>query len=263
MKNSDKLPAISRLIEIMQQLRSPEGGCPWDLEQTHQTLVPYIIEEVYEVVEAIEKNDMEALKGELGDLLLHIAFHAQLASEKGEFNMEDVADTLNKKIIQRHPHVFGDAKVESSGQVKVNWEAIKMKNEHRSLLSGVPKHLPALLKAYRVQEKSADVGFEWKDISGVDEKLGEEMAEFNMARASGEVEKIEEELGDMLFVLVNLGRRLGVNAESALNKTVEKFMKRFEYIEKRLSENGSSPQQSNLEEMDGFYEEYKDKKEKH
>ena len=246
----------------MRQLRSPEGGCPWDLEQTHQSLVPYIIEEVYEVVEAIENNDMEALKGELGDLLLHIVFHAQLASERKDFDLEDVADALNKKIIQRHPHVFGDAKVESSGQVKVNWEAIKMENEHRSLLSGVPKHLPALLKAYRVQEKSADVGFEWKDISGVDEKLAEEMAEFNMARASGEVDMIEEELGDMLFVLVNLGRRLGVNAESALNKTVEKFMKRFEYIEKRLAENGSSPQKSNLEEMDGFYEEFKAKKEK-
>ena len=246
----------------MRQLRSPEGGCPWDLEQTHQTLVPYIIEEVYEVVEAIENNDMDSLKSELGDLLLHIVFHAQLASERGEFNLEDVAESVNKKIIQRHPHVFGDTKVETSDQVRGNWEAIKMENEHRSLLSGVPKHLPALLKSYRVQEKSADVGFEWKDIQGVDEKLAEETAEFNAARASGDIKQIEEELGDMLFVLVNLGRRLGVSAESALNKTVEKFMKRFEYIEKRLAENGSSPQQSNLEEMDGFYEEYKSKKKK-
>ena len=243
----------------MARLRSPDGGCPWDLEQDHMSLRPYLIEEVYEVINAIERGDMEALKAELGDLLLHIVFHAQIASEKGDFDLDDVAASEAEKIIRRHPHVFADRKAITPKQVKDNWEAIKISQEKRGLLEGVPRQLPALLKAYRVQEKAGGVGFEWEDITGVEKKLTEEIAEFKKARRLNDQPKMEEEFGDVLFVLVNLGRYLGVNAELALNRTVDKFIRRFEYIEEKLAENGSSPHQSNLEEMDALWDEAKEK----
>lgn len=257
-KNPQKYPSVARLAEVMKRLRSPDG-CPWDLEQTHESLKPYLIEEAYEVLAAIDANDLEGLKSELGDLLLHIVFHAQLASEEGHFDLEEVAAKITEKIIRRHPHVFGDGKADTAEEVKVNWEAIKMTQERRSLLSGVPKNLPALLKAFRVQEKTADVGFEWKEISGVEKKFAEELAEFTAARAAGDTAKMEEEFGDMLFVLVNLGRWLGINAELALNKAVGKFIRRFEYIEEKLAERGRNPHDSNLKEMDAIWEESKDK----
>jgi len=258
--NSDKeCPELMKLIEVMRKLRDPEEGCPWDLEQNHSTLKPYLIEEAYEVIDAIDNHDMGALKNELGDLLLHIVFHAQMGKEKGEFDIEDVASAITKKIIRRHPHVFGDVKADTPKKVKQNWEALKLEQENRTLFSGVPRNLPALLKAFRVQEKSADVGFEWKDISGVEEKIAEEMAEFHAARAADDKKKMEEEFGDLLFALVNLARWLDINAELALSRTVDKFIRRFGYIEKRLAENGSTPYQSSLEEMDGFWEESKGK----
>ncbi|MBL7192224.1 nucleoside triphosphate pyrophosphohydrolase [bacterium] len=260
MANNDengKFPSIAKLAEVMARLRHPETGCPWDLEQDHSSLKPYIIEEVYEVISAIDKGDMQALKCELGDLLLHIVFHAQLASERGDFDLDDVAASEVDKIIRRHPHVFGDKKVDSSEQVKQNWEAIKITQEKRGLLSGVPEHLPALLQAYRVQEKAGDVGFEWEDVSGVERKLTEEIAEFKKARRDNDLSKMEEEFGDILFVLVNLGRYLGINAELALKKTVDKFIRRFQFIEEKLAERGRAPHQSTLKEMDSLWDEAK------
>jgi len=203
----------------MERLRS-EKGCPWDKEQTHKSLRPYLIEEAYEVLSALDEENMPALKGELGDLLLQIVFHAQIAKETEQFNFNDVAQSIVDKLIQRHPHVFGDVKVNGSAEVLENWEAIKMNNEKRSLFSGVPDHLPALLSAYRVQEKAASVGFDWSDIYGIEDKLNEEWQEFEAARKTGDKDKMEEEFGDMLFALVNLGKWLGIDAELALNRTV-------------------------------------------
>ncbi|MBC8277723.1 MAG: nucleoside triphosphate pyrophosphohydrolase [FCB group bacterium] len=242
----------------MEQLRS-ENGCPWDKEQTHKSLRPYLIEEAYEVLSALDEENMPALKGELGDLLLQIVFHAQIAKETEQFNFDDVAQSIVDKLIQRHPHVFGDVKVNGSAEVLENWEAIKMNNEKRSLFSGVPDHLPALLSAYRVQEKAASVGFDWPDIYGIEDKLNEEWQEFEAARKTGDKDKMEEEFGDMLFALVNLGKWLGIDAELALNRTVKKFINRFHYVEEKLAENGTNPVDSNLEDMDKFWEDSKDK----
>ncbi len=256
-KPAKHYPAVDKLAEVLRRLRAP-GGCPWDREQTHSSLIPYLIEEVYEAIDAIETGGREALRGELGDLLMHIIFHAQIAAEDGEFDLEEVAADSVDKLVRRHPHVFGEPQELTPEQVKDNWEAIKLSQENRSLLSGVPPSLPALLAAYRVQEKAGGVGFEWEDISGVEAKFREEWAEFEESRKSGDREKMTEEFGDMLFVLVNLGRYLGIDAELALKRTVQKFIKRFEYIEKRLAEKGSSPQESNLEEMDSYWDEAKD-----
>ena len=254
----DKYTAITRLAEIMARLRAPDG-CPWDREQDHMSLRPYLIEEAYEVISAIESGGSEDLKNELGDLLLHIVFHAQIAAENGKFDLNDVAQTCADKLIRRHPHVFGDAKADTPKQVQDNWEAIKITDEKRSLLAGVPAHLPALLAAFRVQEKAAGVGFDWKDIAGVDEKLQEEWSEFQSARQSGDIERMEEEFGDLLFVLVNLGKWLSIDAELSLNRTVHKFIRRFQYIEEKLAQKGTSPHESTLEEMDAIWNEAKDK----
>ena len=242
----------------MEQLRS-EKGCPWDKEQTHKSLRPYLIEEAYEVLSALDEDNMPALKGELGDLLLQIVFHAQIAQEEGHFDFDGVAGSIVAKLIERHPHVFGDTKVANSEEVLENWEAIKMNNEKRSLFSGVPDHLPALLSAYRVQEKAASVGFDWPDIYGIEDKLNEEWQEFEAARKTGDQDKMEEEFGDMLFALVNLGKWLDIDAELALNRTVKKFIRRFHYVEEKLAENGTNPVDSNLEDMDRFWEDSKGK----
>ncbi|NQS98914.1 MAG: nucleoside triphosphate pyrophosphohydrolase [candidate division Zixibacteria bacterium] len=253
----DKYPAVASLAEIMTRLRAPDG-CPWDREQDHMSLRPYLIEEAYEVLSAIESSDSESLKNELGDLLLHIVFHAQIADENGNFDLNDVAQTCVEKLIRRHPHVFGDTKADTPKQVKDNWEAIKITDEKRSLFAGVPAHLPALLAAFRVQEKAAGVGFDWKDVAGVDDKLQEEWSEFQSARQSGDTERMEEEFGDLLFVLVNLGKWLSIDAELSLNRTVHKFIRRFQYIEEKLAERGTSPHESTLEEMDAIWNEAKD-----
>jgi tetrapyrrole methylase family protein/MazG family protein len=253
---TDKYPAITLLAEVMARLRAPDG-CPWDKAQDHQSLRPYLLEEAYEAVEAMTSGNIKALKDELGDLLLHIVFHAQMASERGGFDLNQVAQGCVDKIIRRHPHIFGQVQLSTPKEVKDNWEVIKVNNEKRSLFSGVPKTLPALLMSYRVQEKASGVGFDWDNIEGVETKFQEEWAEFQKARSEHNATKMEEEFGDMLFVLVNLGRWLNINAEFALKMTVEKFLRRFEFIEKRLAEKGLTPRQSNLKEMDELWNEAK------
>jgi tetrapyrrole methylase family protein/MazG family protein len=253
---------FERLVNIMGKLRSPEG-CPWDLKQDHKSLRPYLIEEAYEVVEAINSGDDQKLKEELGDLLLQIVFHARLAEEKGHFDISDVAERISEKIISRHPHVFEKKREITPEEVLHNWEHIKIANsgkEEYSVLEGVPKSLPALLKAYRVQEKVARFGFDWEKTEEILDKIREEIGELEQSFREGEREDVREELGDLLFSIVNLCRRLGHSPEEALNSTTEKFKKRFQYIEDRLREMGKSLSDSNLEEMDKLWEEAKRKR---
>jgi MazG family protein len=250
---------FKRLVEIIAMLRGPDG-CPWDREQDHNSLKPYIVEEVYEVVSAIADGDDEKLAEELGDLLSQIVMHAQLAEERGAFDIDAVAGRIADKLISRHPHVFGNKEDLTSEEVLHNWERIKHKNAKNhdySVLQGVPPSLPALLKAYRVQEKVGHYGFDWKSPDQVVEKLKEEMVEFENALKTGERTKQEEELGDLLFSLVNLGRHLQMQAEEALNMTVQKFIRRFQFIENRLREKGKKLDDSSLDEMDALWDEAK------
>ena len=252
---------FERLIKVMARLRSPDG-CPWDLKQDHQSLKPYLIEEAYEVIEAIDSGDDQKLKEELGDLLLQIVFHARLAEEKGRFDIWGVAEGICEKLIARHPHVFEKRRKITPEEVLQNWEHIKLANSGRkgySVLEGVPKSLPALLKAYRVQEKVARFDFDWERAEEVFEKIKEEIGELERSFQVGESAKVKDELGDVLFSLVNLCRHLGLSPEEALNSTTEKFKKRFEYIENRLREKGKTLSDSNLEEMDRFWEEAKER----
>jgi len=248
---------FERLVSIMTRLRAPDG-CPWDREQTHESLRPYVLEETYEVLDAIDRGSFSELKGELGDLLLQVIFHAQIAKEDERFTIEDVLRLLSDKLIERHPHIFGDKKLETAGEVVHQWEKIKLnQSKKRGLLDGVPQAQPALNHAFRVQEKAAGVGFEWPSIEGVREKLDEEIAEFHEAMQKGDSNSREEEFGDILFSLVNLARYLKINPEDALRKTVKKFTKRFQYIEKTLSSRGRSLVDATLEEMDELWEESK------
>jgi MazG family protein len=225
--------STDRLLSIMARLRDPEGGCPWDLEQDLSTLRPYVIEEAYEVVEAIDGGSPGALKEELGDLLLQIVFQSRVAEEKGWFSFEDVAERISDKMVERHPHVFGDREVASAGEVLKNWEQIKAKERkgRKGTLSGVPPALPALLKAQRTGEKAAAVGFDWQDAVGVQAKLDEEAAELREAMAEGDAAAIEHELGDLLFALTSLARHISVDAESALQSAVRRFASRFGVVE--------------------------------
>ena len=250
-----------RLVAIMARLRG-EGGCPWDREQTHESLVPYLIEESYEVKETIDQGDFEHLREELGDLLLQIVFHAQLANEAGRFDIHDVAQAICTKLIGRHPHVFGDVEVASSAEVLQNWEQIKLdekrgREEKPSRLSGVPKHLPALLRAHRVQEKAARVGFDWEHVRDVFAKVREEINELESAVERGATPEVKAEMGDLLFALVNLSRFLDVQTELALHDTVERFIERFRYIEERSVEQGRPIEQMTLAEMDDLWNEAK------
>jgi tetrapyrrole methylase family protein/MazG family protein len=246
-----------RLIEIMARLRGP-NGCPWDKAQDHQTLKPYIVEETYEVLDAIDKNNPHDLSEELGDLLLQIVFHSQIAGEKGDFNVDDVCRKISEKLIKRHPHIFSEQTQLTPEQVLNQWEEIKRDNNFDySALDGIPKTLPALLKAYRIQEKVGRIGFDWKDTSGVIAKIKEEIGEFEKAAISGDNEELAKELGDLLFSIVNLSRHLGLRAEESLEQTNKKFIKRFQYIERKLAERGKSPAQTSLEEMDALWEESK------
>ena len=247
---------FERLIKIMARLRGP-SGCPWDKEQTPQSLKPYLIEEAYEVLEAIDLNDDDEIKEELGDLLLQVVFHAQIASEENRFNIDDVAEAIADKLIRRHPHVFGDRQADTPDEVIKNWEAIKAeeKPEKRaSLLDGVPINLPALLRACRLQEKAARVGFEWEHIADVAQKVQEETEELIHARESGAIEKVREEFGDLLFALVNLARFLQICPEEALIQTNRKFQSRFQYIETELCKKDKTPHEATLEEMDALWE---------
>ncbi len=252
---------FERLVEIMKKLRAP-GGCPWDREQDHQSLKPYLVEETYEVIDSIEDNDMVQLREELGDLLLHVVFHAQIADENGDFNIDDVAASISEKLINRHPHIFKQKKDLTPDEVTRNWEKIKLvekKDSGESALSGVPRTAPALLKAFRLQQKAARFGFDWEKWQDVLAKSEEEIAELKKAIESAESNNIEEEIGDLLFSVVNLARFFSIDPETALNRMNKKFIERFQYVEKKLAENGKSLKDSNLEEMDSFWNEAKQK----
>lgn len=261
---------FERLVAIMERLRSPEG-CPWDREQTSTTLRPYVIEEAYEVVQALDDGDPGALCEELGDLLLQVVFHAQIASERGEFDIGDVCDAISDKLIRRHPHVFGDARVEGSAGVLANWERIKANEKGRaepSILDDIPAHLPSLLRAYKLQQRAARVGFDWPDVRGALAKVHEELGEFNEALAAagdppGHVERagadprVAEELGDLLFALVNVSRFLGIDPEVALFATTRKFTQRFAEVEAGAKSEGRSMEDMSLAEMDAYWEKAK------
>ena len=246
---------FEQLLSIMHRLRQE---CPWDKKQTPHSLRQYILEEAYETVEAIDNGNWEELKKELGDMLLQIVFQAEIAVEKERFNLEQVIRHINEKLIRRHPHVFGDVTVSDDKEVKNNWEQIKISEGNRhSVLDGVPRHLSALLRAQRIQDKAANVGFDWPEASGVIEKLNEEIQELEVAISQDNPEEFEDELGDILFSLVNLARFHHFNAEDALRSTINKFTARFQYIEQKLKENNKSIQHSSLEEMDRLWEESK------
>jgi len=242
----------------MAVLRS-ENGCPWDREQTRESLTPYLVEETYEVLEAIGENSPQKIKEELGDLLFQIVFHCQLAKERGEFSMEDVIDAISEKMTRRHPHVFGDATFETSEKVLKQWEDRKKEEgkNRESILEGVPKELPSLLKAHRIQSRAARVGFDWNRVGDVMEKLDEELAEFRDALEQKDQAGIEDELGDVFFVLVNISRFVGVNPDDALRKTITKFMSRFRYLEMKASSSGRKLSDMTLREMDVLWEEAK------
>ncbi len=247
-----------RLIEIMERLRSPDG-CPWDREQTNQSIKPYLIEETYEVVDAIDENDPEKLKEELGDLLFQIIFHAQIAKEKGEFDIHDVIEVISKKMISRHPHVFGDKDFKTSEEVLRQWDERKKEEgkQRESILDGIPSHLPALMRAHGIQLRVSKIGFDWKELRDVLRKLDEELMEFRLAIQKNDKSEIEDELGDIFFVLVNISRFVDINPEEALRKTISKFISRFRYIEKRVLKEGRDLKEMTLEEMDNLWEEAK------
>ncbi len=257
MKTPEEL-AFTRLLKIMDELREQ---CPWDKKQTIESLRHLTLEETYELSDAIIENNMPDLKKELGDILLHIVFYAKIADEKKEFNITDVINSLCDKMITRHPHIYGDVKVENAEQVKQNWEKIKLNKEgNKSVLGGVPKGLPAMIKAERIQEKVRGVGFEWDNPEQVWQKVEEEMDELKAEIVSKKsAKKTEEEFGDVLFTLINYARFLNISPETALEKANKKFIRRFEFIEQKINEQGKSITDSNLTEMDGFWNEAKKK----
>jgi tetrapyrrole methylase family protein/MazG family protein len=253
---------LDPLVEVMSKLRG-EGGCPWDREQDHRSLKPYLLEESYEVIETIDDGDMYKMEEELGDLLLQVVFHAQIAREEGYFDMNGVISSVVDKMIYRHPHVFGKTKVENSDEVLVNWEKLKEKErggkKEESIFEHIPKGLPALLFAHKLQKKAAKVGFDWPNVEGAWDKVGEEIEEFARAFAKKDKEHQQEEIGDLIFALVNVARMLGLNAEIALQEANAKFVRRFRHIEKRVREAGRNLEELSLEEMDALWEEAKEK----
>jgi ATP diphosphatase len=286
---------FERAVQIMERLRAP-GGCPWDREQTFDSIKPYTLEETYEVLEAIDNRDWEELPGELGDLLLQVLFYSEMAKEQGTFSIDDVLDRLSRKLIDRHPHVFADAKAETSAAVKRNWEALKVEERKKragemagaeskataapSILAGISTSMPSLLEAHKLSSRAAQVGFDWPDMEGLFDKLGEEtlelreqLREFPAAgprpegrgvAGSGRQSipedlrlRLEEEVGDLFFVMVNIARFLAVDPESALRKTNRKFRRRFEWMERRLRENGSAPEDASMEELESLWQQAK------
>lgn len=264
--------AFYKLVQILRRLLGP-GGCPWDKEQTHQTLKPFLIEEAYEVNESIDAGDFDALKEELGDLMLQIIFHAELARQAGKFNIVDVLQTICKKMLHRHPHVFGEERWHSADEVLRNWEDLKKieqekigggKKNRDSILAGIPKSLPALIRAQRLQDRAARVGFDWEHIADVFKKVEEELQELKQALAqTPDVNsRLEDEFGDLLFALVNLARFLKIQPEEALQKTNEKFMRRFAFIEQEARRQGRQLKSMSLAEMDALWEQAKDNEDK-
>lgn len=253
---------MQNLIEVMRRLRDPLGGCPWDIEQTFETIAPYTIEEAYEVADAIATGSREDLKGELGDLLLQVVYHSQMAEEEGSFGFDDVVGAITEKMIERHPHVFGDELVESAEAQTLRWEATKADERAKhgnaeSALDGVALALPALVRAQKLQKRAARVGFDWPDPSGVIEKIGEEAAELAAEVDGGSSGRITEEFGDLLFSVAVLGQHLGVDAEQALTAANRKFDRRFRGVEARLRALSKTPEQSTLEEMDRLWDRVK------
>src|SRR5947209_5543252 len=277
---------FEKVVEIMERLRAP-GGCPWDREQTFDSIKPYTLEETYEVLEAIDNRDWPELAGELGDLLLQVLFYAEIANEQGSFSIDDVLDRLSNKLINRHPHVFGDVKADTSAEVKRNWEALKVeerkkrepesqKDEERSILAGVSSAMPSLLEAHKLSSRAAQVGFDWPNVEGLFEKLQEETEELREhlkefpepgprpqgrgVAGSGKAvipdelqNRLEEEVGDLFFVLVNIARYLSVDPESALRKTNRKFKRRFQWMEERLQESGRIADHASMDELESLW----------
>ena len=249
-----RLEAFQRLLNIMDDLRAQ---CPWDKKQTMQSLRHLTIEETYELGDAILDNDLQEVKKELGDLLLHIVFYAKIGSETGDFDIADVANGVCEKLIIRHPHIYGDVKVDNEEDVKRNWEKIKLKEGNKSVLGGVPKSLPALVKASRIQDKAAGVGFDWDNIDDVFAKVKEEIEELHTEVKAQKHTAIEAEFGDVLFSLINYARFLKVNPEDALERTNKKFITRFQYLERKAAESGKSLRDMTLAEMEAYWQEAK------
>jgi tetrapyrrole methylase family protein/MazG family protein len=251
--------SFDELVRLMTRLRGPDG-CPWDRKQTLPDLKPFVIEEAYEVVDAIDQNDRDALREELGDMLLEAVFVAEITREEGSFDIYDSITAIHDKLVRRHPHVFGDVVAGDAEEVLVNWEKLKQeerKAENKSLLSGVPRSLPALLKASRLTEKASRVGFDWRRTEDVLEKLDEELAEFREAVASGDAVRMQDELGDILFTIANVARKAELNPEEALQSTNRKFTSRFAWMEQHVRERGQNLDQLTLEEMDRLWDEAK------
>ncbi|MFI5151523.1 MAG: nucleoside triphosphate pyrophosphohydrolase [Bacteroidia bacterium] len=250
-----KQEAFVRLLKIMDELREQ---CPWDKKQTIESLRHLTIEEVYELADSILEKDMDKIKKELGDVLLHIVFYSRIASETNDFDIADVIDSLCEKLIYRHPHIYGDVKVQDAREVSENWEKLKLKEGNKSVLGGVPSSLPAVVKAWRIQEKARAVGFDWEEPHQVWDKVEEELQELrDEVEQQAPVERIEDEFGDLLFSLVNYARFIGVNPEDALEKTNRKFIKRFQYLESKASAGGKKLQDMSLAEMDVYWNEAK------
>ena len=247
---SGQLEAFGRLLDIMDELREK---CPWDRKQTMESLRHLTIEEVYELGDAILDNDLTEVRKELGDIMLHMVFYARLGQEQGAFDVADVLNGICEKLIQRHPHIYGDVEVRDEEEVKQNWEKLKMKEGRESVLEGVPRSLPAMVKATRIQDKAKGVGFDWEEKEQVWEKVQEELAELREAEASGEEQHVEEELGDVLFSVINYARFLNMDPESALERTNKKFIDRFTHMERQIKEQGLLMQEMSLSELEAFW----------
>ena len=247
---------FEELVDIVKQLRKE---CPWDREQTNDSIKAATIEEAYEVVESIDNKNYAELRNELGDLLFHIVFHSVMAEEINKFKLAEVIDSIKEKLIRRHPHVFGEVVVDGAEQVKKNWETIKLEEGRDSVLEGVPENLPSLQRAHRLQEKAAKVGFDWEKKEDVWKKVIEEIEEMHQSEKEESKEELENEIGDVFFALVNYARFLNINPEFALRKTNKKFVRRFNYVENKILETGRKISESNLQEMDKFWEESKSK----
>lgn len=260
---------LQQLLEVMQQLRDPESGCPWDLEQTFSTIAPYTIEEAYEVADAIERDDPEDILDELGDLLLQVVFHAQMAAERGWFDFSDVAKTISEKMIRRHPHVFAEAHCESAEEVKVAWETIKQAERATkaastqaaslaaSILADVPNNLPGMTRAVKLTKRAAMVGFDWPDVQGPLAKVEEEIAELEVELETGSQQRQEQEFGDVLFALANVARHLKIDPEKALRGANQRFINRFNYVEQQVESQQKSMQESSLAQQDAYWREAK------
>ncbi|WP_025898965.1 nucleoside triphosphate pyrophosphohydrolase [Sneathiella glossodoripedis] len=265
MPNTNKGHSITALLEIMEKLRDPNGGCPWDLEQTFSTIAPHTIEEAYEVAEAIADNDMQELKSELGDLMFQVVFYAQMAKEAGDFTFDDVVQGITEKMINRHPHVFGQKDIQTAEAQTLAWEetkaaerAAKNNGAEISVLDGVAKTLPAMTRALKLQNRAARVGFDWPSIEPVQEKIIEELQELQSEiKSDAPTDRLEDEFGDLLFAVVNLGRHLKLDPEKALSRTNRKFVSRFQSVEQEIKNQGKKIEESTLEEMDRLWNEAK------